>query len=243
MRAAALTLSIFTLLAGCAAEPEAAPAPDRAADLEAQAAALGDMVPGTDIPIPQEYAPGGKINYAYRVALFAEHPPAPGALAMVGDSITEGGDWPRLLPGVRTANFGVGWDRTSGLLARLSQIDAAKPSKIALLIGTNDIGNAVPVAEVAANADRIIAALTALAPGAVLVQAVMPREAQFRHEIETLNAALAESAERHGAAFLDTYAPFLAGESLDPSVTDDSLHLNEAGYARWAALLQDWAGE
>ena len=239
MRNVTLMLSLFTLMTACAPASTA----EGAADLEKQAAALGETVPGTDIPIPQEYAPGGKINYAYRVALFAEHPPAPGAVAMVGDSITEGGDWPRLLPGVRTANFGVGWDRTSGLLARLAQIEAAKPSKIVLLIGTNDIGNGVPVTEVAENADRIIAELAALAPGAVLVQAVMPREAQFRDEIETLNASLAESAERHGAAFLDTYAPFLVGEGLDPSVTGDSLHLNGAGYARWAGLLQGWVSE
>ena len=203
----------------------------------------GALVPGTGIPVPQDYAEDGQAYYVMRVASFAEHPPAPGAVAMVGDSITEGGDWPRLLPGVKTANFGVSWARTSGLLGRLAQIEAAKPSKIVVLIGTNDIGNGVPVAEVAENADRIIAELAALAPGAVLVQAVMPREAQFRDEIETLNASLAESAGRHGAAFLDTYAPFLVGEELDPSVTDDSLHLNEAGYARWAGLLQGWVSE
>lgn len=206
------------------------------------------VVPGTDIVVPADYPQGGKLHFSMRVAGFASRqlwaPPAPGAVAMVGDSITEGGDWDRLLPGARTVNFGVSWDQTTGLYNRLGQIAAAQPSKIVLLIGTNDIGNGRPGEKTAEHAARVVEAMTQIVPPErILVQAVMPRQAQFRAEIETLNARLEDIAAETGADFIDLYTPFLVDGALDPAVTNDSLHLNEEGYRRWAGLIAAWAAE
>lgn len=203
------------------------------------------VVPGTDIAVPAEYSQGGKLHYTMRVAQFASRqlwaPPAAGGVAMVGDSITEGGDWEALAPGATTVNFGISWDRTTGLLNRLDQIRAARPSKIVLLIGTNDLNGGASPEEVAANTRRVVEALAGIVPAErILMQAVLPRQAEFRGRIEDLNRRLQTIAEEAGAVYFDLYTPFLVGDGLDPATTYDSLHLNEEGYRRWAGLIAAW---
>lgn len=232
-----IALAALVILAACGGSPGASSA---ASEQESG----GPLVPGTDIPLPADYSPDGRAHYAMRVAFFAEHPPEPGAVAMVGDSITEGGDWGRLISGVRTANFGVSYDRTSGLLARLGQLEKAEPSKILLLIGANDVGNFVPNAEIAANLRAILRRMKEFVPAdRILLQSVMPREPEFEATIVGLNRAVAAIAAEEGVAYLDIYPSLVDGGRLNPALTDDSLHLNEAGYAVWSGLIAGWAAE
>lgn len=193
------------------------------------------------ITAPPEYSADGQAHYRMRIREIAAIDAPKGAVAMVGDSITEGGDWRALLPGAETVNFGVSYDRTSGLLARLLQIEAAAPSKVVLLIGTNDIGNGVGAAEIAGNARAILMRMKSFtAADYILVQSVLPREAAFEDEVVDVNARLRAIAKEEGAAYLDLYPAFLVGDGLDPAVTEDGLHLNAAGYRRWAGLIREW---
>ena len=60
-----------------------------------------------------------------------------GDVVFLGDSITEGGAWDELFPGVPVRNRGIGGDTTSGVLDRLDQITRGRPAKVFLKIGTN----------------------------------------------------------------------------------------------------------
>lgn len=199
------------------------------------------VVPGTDIAIPSHYPPGGKTHYARRAAEFEARPVEPGRIAFVGDSITEGGDWASLFPGLETVNFGIGWDQTSGLLNRLDQIRRAEPSHVVLMIGTNDIGNGQPVAEAAANTHEAIRRFTEfVAPENILLQSLPPRGPELNAEVLELNARLERIAAEEGVDWLNLYDPFVVEDRLDPAVTEDSLHLTAAGYDRWRGLLAPW---
>lgn len=227
VRAAALAM-LAVLLAACSAGERA----DAATSSE------------TAIVAPENYTEEGKAHYAERVAFFAGRETPEGAVALVGDSLTEWGDWDALLPGVTTVNYGISRDRAEGVLARLSQVQATKPSRMVLLIGTNDLGAGYAPAEIAATTREIVAAAKKFLPaGRILLQSVMPREAMLKAEVEELNARLAKIAAEEGVDFLDLYAPFLAGDGLDPAVADDQLHLNDAGYSRWVSLLEPWLKE
>ena len=94
-------------------------------------------------------------GYNRRVELFASYDVQPGDVVMLGDSITEGADWPALLPGVRVHNHGIGGDDTDGVLRRLALVTDRRPGKVFVMIGTNDIGKGVhSVDEIVATSRR-----------------------------------------------------------------------------------------
>src|SRR5215204_6557347 len=52
---------------------------------------------------------------------------------MLGDSITEGGNWSELFPGVRIANRGMASDTSINILARLHEVAARAPKLVFLM--------------------------------------------------------------------------------------------------------------
>ena len=197
---------------------------------------------GRGLPAPASFADNPRVitHYETRTALFADYPPLDGGVAFVGDSLTEGGDWAALFPGVALRNYGVSGDRAEGVLARHAQIVAARPGRILLMIGTNNLSRGVSPAavdaDVSATLDRFRAALPETQ---LVVQSVLPRQPQFDGAIRELNDRLRLTAARHGAAFVDLHPAFVVdGGRLDPAVTADDLHLTSVGYGRWAGLIE-----
>lgn len=202
----------------------------------------GPVIQAADtIPVPASFSdnPRVAVHYRERTALFAGYPALNGGVAFVGDSITEQGDWAGLFPGVSVRNYGISGDRAEGVLARYGQVVAARPGRIILLIGTNNLSRGVSPAAVDADVDTLLGLWKAALPGTQLVvQSVLPRQAEFDAPIRALNDRLRATAGRHGAAFIDIHTAFVVeGDRLDPTVSNDSLHLTPAGYARWAPLI------
>jgi lysophospholipase L1-like esterase len=182
------------------------------------------------------------LHYTERVLLFHETytEPMNGGVAFVGDSITEDGDWATLFPDQVTRNYGISGDTTVGLHNRFVQLVAARPGKVFLLIGTNDFNNDQrPPAEIIANYERLVDRFARELPQTRLyIQAVLPREAHNAAGVLEINEGLRRIAEARGVAYVDIYTPFVVGGGvLDPAVTDDQLHLNTAGYARWRDII------
>jgi lysophospholipase L1-like esterase len=217
--------AMVALASACAVSPQAPP-PRTFAD--------------TGIVMPETFDAWTRGHYPERVLVFDRYQPMNGGVAFVGDSITEGGDWERAFPGLVVRNYGIGGDTTEGLERRLSQIAAARPAKIFLLIGTNDLGNydAAP-ATIVANYARLLDRLAADLPETeVVMQTVLPREPENAEAIRQINAGLAALAAARTVHLVDIYTPFaVEGGRLDPAVTEDDLHLTPAGYARWYSLI------
>src|SRR5690349_11439493 len=60
--------------------------------------------------------------YASRLAQFEREPVATGRVVMLGNSITQGGDWGRLTGDSTVVNRGIGGDVTFGVRARLDEV-------------------------------------------------------------------------------------------------------------------------
>lgn len=193
------------------------------------------------IPVPASFSdnPRVAVHYRERTTVFAGYAPLNGGVAFVGDSITEQGDWAGLFPGVSISNYGISGDRAEGVLARYEQVVAARPGRIILLIGTNNLSRGVSPADVDADVDTLLGLWKAALPRTQLVvQSVLPRQAEFDAPIRALNDRLRRTAQRRGADFIDIHSAFVVGgDRLDPAVSNDSLHLTPAGYARWAPLI------
>jgi lysophospholipase L1-like esterase len=167
---------------------------------------------------------------------FDATPVEAGDVVFLGDSITEGGRWEKLFPGVRTRNRGIGGDTTTGVLARVDQVAGRRAAGVFLLIGTNDLFGGTSEAEIAERVAQIVARLRAGSPTTrVFVQSVLPRAAEYRGRIEALNARLATVARDSGAEFVDLYPAFLdSGDgSLRDDLSNDQLHLLGSGYVLW----------
>jgi lysophospholipase L1-like esterase len=192
------------------------------------------------IDMPANFNDWLRGHYTERVLLFHTYPPMNGGVAFVGDSITEGGDWNGAYPDLTVRNYGIGGDTTTGLERRLKQVVAARPDKLFLLIGTNDLGNDhTPPAQILINYAIVLNRIAAELPDTrVYVQAVLPRQAEYADAVREINAGLMPLAASHNFTFVDIYTPFaVEGGRLDPAVTEDNLHLTAAGYARWRSVI------
>lgn len=170
-----------------------------------------------------------------------------GAVVFLGDSITQGwGEaFGRHFPGLKAANRGISGDTTRGVLIRLDDdVLALKPAAVVLLIGTNDLEEKATPETIAANLQLILARLKAHNPQLpVVLCAVFPSAASMRRPadaIRRINALYAAAVKGDPQVlWLDTWTLFAtpAGDAT-PGLFPDLLHLNDAGYARWAAAIR-----
>jgi len=77
--------------------------------------------------------------YVARISIFDQIPLSSDDIVFVGDSITDQGEWEQLFHSLNVKNRGIGADTTQGVLHRLQEITNAKPKKIFLMIGINDL--------------------------------------------------------------------------------------------------------
>lgn len=230
-----LTAGVFAPVFGCLAlaqvDPYAAARPTTASV-------------GVTMPDLKDFQHSWDIStYVMRVTLFGSLPAMNGGVAFVGDSLTDWGRWEEAYPSLRVRNFGIAGDTTTGLAHRLSQVIAAKPAKVFLLIGTNDVEFGLTPEKIAANIDAMIAELQAGIPGVkVHLQTLLPRQPQFDAKVRAVNALLKPVAEKRGVPLIDLYPAFEVGGRLDPKLTSDDIHLAGEGYARWRKALSPYIG-
>jgi len=163
-------------------------------------------------------------------------PIEPGSVVFLGDSITAGGPWDRLFPTTPLRNRGVNADQSSGVRERSGAIAAARPGKIFLLIGTNDLHRGHSIDAIASRVAATLTTIQSRSPWTrVYLQSVLPRAGVAPARVLALNRALHDVALRGGADWIDLYPAFLdsAGRSIRPDLTSDGLHLSPEGYRVW----------
>lgn len=170
-----------------------------------------------------------------------------GAVVLLGDSITQG--WNDRLaaafPGMKVANRGISGDTSRGVLIRLQDdVIALHPRAVVLLIGTNDIEEGARPDVVESNVRAILAALRAHDPAMPIVlcqvfpsSAKMKRPAAIVKDTNTRLLALVRNDPQ--VTPLDTWRLWADADGEAPAAEfPDLLHLNDAGYARWASALR-----
>ncbi len=189
-------------------------------------------------------------HYVAKLALFKKEPVEVGKIIMLGNSITEGGNWKTLLKDSSIINRGISGDVTFGILNRLEEVLKRKPAKIFLLIGINDLSRNTPHEVILENLFSIANRIKSGSPGTQLfIQSILPTNESFKNfpanfknksgSIIIINTQLKKYAERLNYQFIDLYSKFLdSSGNMEVKFATDGLHLTQLGYQHWASILQ-----
>ncbi len=163
------------------------------------------------------------------------------SLSMLGDSLTDWGDWNELLER-EVANHGIAGDTIAGARRRLGAALAERPRVLALLIGINDLLNG---ASAPAAADAILDLAREVRQRApetrLLVQSLLPTGGLYgalNAQVDEINARLAAAADEIGYGYVEVNEALRGSDgNIDPRYTTDGVHLSRAGYRAWAEVL------
>ena len=180
--------------------------------------------------------------YDIKVNIFNAMPRQTGQILFLGDSITDWCDFEELLPDMRIINRGIAGDTTSGVLRRLDEVISLRPSKLFLLIGTNDIANGAGIAEIAKNIRQIISRLHNGTPSTkIYVQSIFPTRynaSRPNTSIQELNAELKAIASETKCIYIDLYPLLLEDGMLGEKYTIDGLHLTGLAMSKWIEFVK-----
>ena len=183
-----------------------------------------------------------------------------GDIVFIGNSITNMMNWNELFGSRENIkNRGTSGAFTQEILDNLESMIAGNPSKIFLMIGTNDLGTEgtpfLPEA-VAYRIEKILSRIRKEVPDAeVYYQSILPSTKGLRTESKTtetnrLVRNWIKSQNDPKLTYIDLYTPLsdsgqLANSSSTPSegsYSYDGLHLTQKGYKIWADLIKEHVG-
>jgi lysophospholipase L1-like esterase len=168
---------------------------------------------------------------------------------LLGDSITDGwrkngkAAYDQNFEPLKSANFGIGGDRTQHVLWRLQngEIDGITPKVCMLMIGTNNGKD--PADDVVAGITAIIKEFQKKSPSTkVLLLGIFPRGEKpnpAREKNDKVNAVIAKLDDGGKTVkYLDIGAKFLNDDkSISKEIMYDFLHLTEKGYGLWVEAV------
>ncbi|RZK50647.1 MAG: sialate O-acetylesterase [Pedobacter sp.] len=169
-------------------------------------------------------------------------------IVFLGNSITAGTNWAKLLNLDNSINRGISGDITFGVLERLQEVIDRKPSKVFILIGINDISRNIPDALILRNYKTMISRIRRESPKTkIYFYTLLPVNASFEkyknhygkdEHILYLNEEI-KNLKAKRVKIIDLYPAFLdADHKLRADLTKDGLHLIPAGYEVWKQLLE-----
>jgi len=184
--------------------------------------------------------PALSLYHDARTALFQELSGMP-EIVMLGDSLTEWGNWHELVPEFRVINRGIAGDTSFGVLERLQEVIDRRPKLVFVMVGTNDLGLQVQPDTLLRNLREIVTRLRAASITPV-AQSILFRGRWLQEDnttIAAVNADLAAVCAAHGIRFLDLN-PLMAPDGwLPDDMTYDGVHLTAAAYTDvcWPSVL------
>ncbi len=188
--------------------------------------------------------------YHQRRTLFEKLPDTNGEIIFLGNSITDGGEWAELFQDSRVKNRGISGDITKGVIFRLTEVTSSKPAKVFLLIGINDLALGIPPDTVYYNICRIANLIREQSPQTqVYIQSILPVNPEFgkftghcskTDDILWVNHKLQGWCSQSGVYYVDLFSHFKNADNdwLNPSFTNDGLHLTGEGYWLWASIIR-----
>jgi lysophospholipase L1-like esterase len=189
-------------------------------------------------------------HYKIRVKAFLKTDSINCNYLFLGNSITEHGNWVRLLNDTTIVNQGISGDLTFGILKRIELVTRQKPKVIFLMIGVNDLAKKVPDTIIENNIIKIISKINKSLPYTkIYVQSILPinknvdgfpDDFDYSKNILDINTFL-KSNDNIKYYFVDLYSKFINSKNqLDTRYTTDGIHLNELGYEHWIEILKSY---
>ena len=188
--------------------------------------------------------------YKVRASIFEAMPDPEGEIIFLGDSLTDYVKFDELFPDLRINNRGIAGDTTVGVLNRLDTVVSAKPAKLFILIGTNDIVFGATPDGIASNIRKIISRVKTASPDTrIYLQTLLPVNHAFgdsrrpKAAILAVNELISEIADDTGVTLINSYKYFAENDELPGRYTFDGIHLNGAGILHWMELLAPFIKE
>ena len=161
---------------------------------------------------------------------------------MLGDSITDEGQWDELLDNPLVQNRGISGDTTDGVLERLDSINKSI-KQVFIMIGVNDIMRGKEVDEVYSNYLKIIKFFQDRNIK-VYIQSTLfigeRRAENFNIKVENLDKRLEKYAKENNITFINLNPIFAPNKILKKEFTFDDLHLNGTAYKLWAQEIKKY---
>lgn len=168
-------------------------------------------------------------------------------ILFLGDSIFEGYDLEKYYDGIHVVNSGISGNTTSDILKDMNnRIYKYNPSKVILLIGTNDINKGVEIEKVVENIEKIVDGIKENRPYAdIYIQSVYPvnRSDDDKIELESVgkrkNSVISDMNEKikrmcseKSVTYMNIYDSLLNEDGeLELDYTLEGLHITEKGYS------------
>lgn len=161
----------------------------------------------------------------------------------LGDSITDFYDLDEYYEGLPVVNSGIGGNDTQDILDDMeNRVYQYNPSKVFLLIGTNDIDHGDSLDSIVDNIEKILLEIRENRPYSELylesIYPVMEGEkavnSRTNEKIMTINDKLEEFCEKEQITYIDMFDLLVDSSSekvqINPKYTKDGLHLSDEGY-------------
>jgi lysophospholipase L1-like esterase len=190
-------------------------------------------------------------HYQKRVEFFNRESLKKGKIIFLGNSITEFGDWQKLLNDSTVINRGIAGDNTFGVLDRLVEVIKHEPSKLFIKIGINDVAQGIPASIILKNIVTITDRVKEGSPRTkIYIHSILPTNDNVKNEypdafnknelVNQVNEKIKQKASSVGYTYIDLNKELRNKDGkLDVKYADpDGLHLNEKGYEVWIRLLR-----
>ena len=189
--------------------------------------------------------------YARRATLFEELPIGKKDIVMLGNSLTDGGEFNELLNNRHVKNRGIVGDIVQGLIDRIDPIIKGQPKKLFILTGVNDISHDVGADSIARAMEKLIVMVKQGSPRTkIYLQSLLPFNNDVRewkllkgrdHVVVEANALLEQVARRQGVTWINLYPLFVDDQGrLRADLTNDGLHLMGKGYLIWRDAIEPY---
>ncbi|HEX3602288.1 MAG TPA: GDSL-type esterase/lipase family protein [Lacipirellulaceae bacterium] len=198
-----------------------------------------------------------QLHYTQRVDEFRHENELFQNVILVGDSITEGFEVTKYLPGRRVINRGIGADVIGndlkpddkrGVLKRIDESFFNLPATDAfLLIGINDLGDNHTPDQLEAGYREILEKVKKGAPRLkVHVQSLLPTRgmhAKHNDNVNDVNKRLEKLAKEFDYDYIDLHSLMIDDKGeLRQELTVDGLHINADGYKIWRSQIDKAMG-
>ena len=165
----------------------------------------------------------------------------------LGDSLTDYFDLETYFPGQPVVNSGIAGNTTDQILASMkTRVYDYNPSKIFLLIGTNDLRDGKAQEAVVQNVEKIIEEIQTNRKQAEILYPVNGSVSsavgvRSNEAIQNINAQLEKYCKKKNLTYIDMYSKLQDEQgNLQTQYTVDGLHLNDEGYQIVAGVLQEY---
>jgi len=207
----------------------------------------------TVIVSAQEPVPTDSVHpyFKKRMDYFAQNPIGYDKIVFLGNSLTEGGKWNEYFPKSPVVNRGIVGDNTKSILTRLDEIVQYQPRVLFVLAGVNDMSMNMTNEEILDNFRSIIQRIKSESPRTkIYVESALPFNNDFgkfkkligkEEQLLDYNKALKKLCKKEKVKFLNIYPKFKDKEGkLKKEITNDGLHLNDAGYVIWVKAIKKY---